>query len=295
MNLGGFIPPIATPMRDGAIDYDSLDSLVDYVRDGVSGYLVGGSVGEHPSLSLDEREALTRAVARRRGPDRTLAVSVADNCLEHCRRMARAAESAGADLLLVSCPNYYLNTLPMLIAYFGALASYSSVPLCLYDNPIASHTTLSVADIVALAQAVPALRAIKVTDPSPEKVRALRERTDLIVHAGDDVVLWHMLARGAHGGMVALSMIYPEESRAIWAALEREDWAEAEAAYRRTSHFIHIALGAPDYVAVIKTVLHHRGVIASPETRIPIVPLSEERRAEVLGALSPAASAVASS
>jgi 4-hydroxy-tetrahydrodipicolinate synthase len=287
MNLGGFIPPIATPMRNGAIDYDSLDGLVDYLRDSVSGYLVGGSVGEHPSLSLDEREALTRAVARRRASDRSLAVSVADNCLENCRRMVRDAQDAGTDLLMVSCPNYYVNTLPMLIAYFSELGSYSSVPLCLYDNPIASHTTLSVADIIALAQAVPALRAIKVTDPSPEKVRALREGTDLVVHAGDDFVLWHMLARGAHGGMVALPMIYPEESRTIWSALQREDWAAAEAAYRRTSHFIHIALGAPDYVPVIKTVLHHRGVIASPEVRVPILPLSEERRAEVLRALPP--------
>jgi 4-hydroxy-tetrahydrodipicolinate synthase len=282
-------------MRNGAIDYDSLDSLVDHLRDSVSGYLVGGSVGEHSSLSLDEREALTLAVARRRASGCTLAVGVADNCIENSRRMARTAESAGADLLMVSCPNYYVNTLPMLIAYFGALSSYSNVPLCLYDNPIASHTTLSVADIVALAQAVPALRAIKVTDLSPEKVRALRERTDLIVYAGDDVVLWPMLARGAHGGMVALPMIYPEESRIIWAALEREDWAEAESAYRRTSHFIHIALGAPDYVAVIKTVLHNRGVIASPEVRVPVLPLSEERRAEVLRALSPGVTAVAPS
>jgi dihydrodipicolinate synthase/N-acetylneuraminate lyase len=94
--------------------------------------------------------------------------------------------------------------------------------------------------------------------------------------------------------LVALPMIYPREPRTIGPGLERGYWAEAEAAYRRTSHFIHIALGAPDYVAVIKTVLHHRGVIASPETRIPILPLSEERRAEVLRALAPAASATPS-
>jgi 4-hydroxy-tetrahydrodipicolinate synthase len=286
MNLGGFIPPIATPMRDGAIDYESLNALVDYLHDAVSGYLVGGSVGEHPSLSLDERDALTLAVAKRRAPDRSLAVSVADNCLENCRRMARSAQAAGADLLMLSCPNYYTNTLPMLIAYFTEVGSYSSLPLCLYDNPIASHTSLTVADIHGLARAVPALRAIKITDPNPEKVRILRETTDLIVHAGDDIVLWHMLARGAHGGMVALPMIFPDESRQIWEHLQRDDQAGAYAAYRRTSHFIHIALGAADYVPVIKTVLHQRGVIASPETRTPVLPLTDSRRDEVLAALS---------
>lgn len=61
MNLDGFIPPIATPMHDGKIDYDSLDSLIDYLRDSVSGFLIGSSVGEHASLSIDERDAHARA------------------------------------------------------------------------------------------------------------------------------------------------------------------------------------------------------------------------------------------
>ncbi len=285
MDLGGFIPPIATPMQQGQIDYDSLDGLIDYLHGSVAGYLVGGSVGEYPSLTLEERAALVNAVARRRRSDCSLAVSVADNALENCRRTISVAEEAGADLLMVSCPNYYANTLPMLQAYFAALGRFSALPLCLYDNPIASHTTLSVADIEALAREVPSLRAVKVTDPDPEKVRALRERTDLIVYAGDDFVLWHMLTRGAHGGMVALPMLYPEEARAVWTAVQRGDWDTAEAAYRRTSHFIHIGLGAPDYVPVIKAVLHHHGVIASPEVRLPLLPLSEQRRADVLQAI----------
>jgi 4-hydroxy-tetrahydrodipicolinate synthase len=272
-------------MRDGMIDYDSLDSLVDYLQGAVTGYLVGGSVGEHPSLTLEERDALTSAVARRRGPGKLLAVSVADNCLENCRRMVETSVAAGADLLMVSCPNYYTNTRAMLISYFEEVGSYSDIPLCLYDNPIASHTQLSVADIQALAHAVPALRAVKVTDPNPEKVRALRETTDLVIHAGDDIVIWHMLSRGAHGGMVALPMIFPEETQTIWDRFTRGDLAGAYAAYRSTTHFIHMALGAADYAAVIKTVLHHRGVIASPEVRKPLLPLDDNRRAEVISAL----------
>lgn len=285
MDLGGFIPPIATPMRDGAIDYDSLDNLVDYLQGAVTGYLVGGSVGEHPSLTLEERDALTRAVARRRGPGKLLAVSVADNCLANCRRMVDSSVAAGADLLMVSCPNYYTNTRAMLISYFQEVGSYSDIPLCLYDNPIASHTQLSVPDIQALAQAVPTLRAVKVTDPNAEKVRILHETTDLVIHAGDDIVIWHMLSRGAHGGMVALPMIFPTESAIIWERFQRGDLPGAYATYRTTTHFIHIALGAPDYVAVIKTVLHRRGIIASPEVRRPLLPVDDFRRAEVLSAL----------
>ena len=283
---GGFIPPIVTPMHNNKIDFDSLDALVDYLRGNVTGYLIGGSLGEHPSLTMKEREALVLAVARRRSAGQVLAVNIADNSLENCREMIRVARNAGADLLMISCPNYYFNTLPMLIAYLDEVGSYSDLPLCLYDNPLASHTLLSVGDIQALAQAVPALRAIKVTDLVPEKVRVLRESTDLLVYAGDDVVLWHMLRRGAHGAMVALPMIFPQQSREIWESVQHEDWTSAEAAYRSTVHFIHIALGAPDYVSVLKASLHYLGVIASPEVRRPLLPLAELRRVEVVQSLT---------
>ena len=64
--LTGFIPPIATPFRDGALDLASLDRLIDDLAEHVSGYLVGGSVGEVASLTLEEREALMRRAASRR-------------------------------------------------------------------------------------------------------------------------------------------------------------------------------------------------------------------------------------
>jgi len=80
-------------------------------------------------------------------------------------------------------------------------------------------------------------------------------------------------------------MIYPEESRALWAALRDGRPDDAAALYRPVSHFLHVALGASDYVQVIKAVLHARGVIRSAEVRVPLCPLDAERQAEVLAAL----------
>ena len=44
-------------------------------------------------------------------------------------------------------------------------------------------------------------------------------------------------------------------------------------------------------IAVIKAVLHHRGIIGSAELRLPLVGLSPVRTAEVLGALGAMVSA----
>jgi 4-hydroxy-tetrahydrodipicolinate synthase len=285
MRVTGFVPPIVTPFRDGRLDLESLEQVVAYVGPVVSGYLVGGSVGEHPSLSVEERIELVRAVARCKAPGHTLAAGVADNSIEHSIRLARAAEEAGADLLVASSPNYYANTLPMVRAFLQALAAHTSLELCLYDNPLATHTPLSVPDLVELEATVPTLTHIKVTDPVPEKVTHIRRDTSLTVLAGEDAVLWRMLARGAQGAMVALPMIYPDNTRELWKALQEGRKAEAEEHYRPCSHFLHVALGAPDYVQAIKAVLHERGIIRSAETRVPLCPLDDERRAEVLAAL----------
>jgi dihydrodipicolinate synthase/N-acetylneuraminate lyase len=272
-------------MLDGKLDLPSLVRQLDYLADHVAGYLVGGSVGEVASLTLDERETLIRTCADHVQGERTLAISISDNCLEYSRRLADAAGQAGADVVMVSCPNYYSNNMGMLVEYFGALAEFAPADICLYDNPIASHTSLSVEDISTIAEAIPRVSHIKVTDTAIEKVAALREATSLVIHSGDDVVLWHQLSRGADGAMVALPMIYPERASAIWRAFEAGDEENAFAEYAQATRFFHIALGAPDYVASVKAVLHHRGVIASPEVRLPLLQPNERRRREFIAAL----------
>lgn len=281
----GLVPPIATPFRDGALDLDSLRRMLDDLAGTVSGVLVGGSVGEKASLTIEERITVMRQVAGGIGDGMYLAVSISDNAIENSRRLSEAAGEVGADLLMVSAPNYYVNYGAMLEVYFAALSDFASADLCLYDNPIATHTTLTVSDIIALAQAVPRLTHIKVTDTALDKVDALRSATTLVVLSGDDAVLWHQLTRGAEGGMVALPMIYPDRARAFWQAFAAGNLEAAEREYRHVAHFIHVSLGAPDYVQVIKAVLHHRGVITSPEVRLPLVPLSQRRRNEVISSL----------
>src|SRR4051794_5680885 len=180
MRVTGFVPPIATPLLDGRLDLASLERQLDHLAAHVAGYLVGGSVGEVASLTLEERETLMRTCAKR-GSTHRLALSISDNCFEYSRRLAAIAGEVDADLVMVSCPNYFSNGRDMLVDYFGRLAEIAPADICLYDNPIASSTSLTVEDIAAIAEAVPRVSHIKVTDLALEKVAALREATSLVV------------------------------------------------------------------------------------------------------------------
>ena len=283
--VSGFVPPLVTPMSDGEVDHDSLKRVLDDIAEVVSGVLIGGSVGEIPSLTVEERIGLMQTVKQHLDQDKFFAFSVADNSIRNTLELAAAAEQIGVDLLVVFPPNYFASDIRMLKEYFAAVSAATHTNLCLYDNPEASHTELSVEDIRAIMAVSPTLNHVKVTDTSIEKVRMLRESTDLTVLSGEDAVLWHQLNRGATGAMVALPMIYPELVLRFWKAFTTGDKEKALEIYKEAASFLHLALGAPDYVSVIKTVLHHRGVIASPEVRLPLLQLDEARRQEVLSAL----------
>ena len=143
----------------------------------------------------------------------------------------------------------------MLIEYFGAVGEFASADICLYDNPVASHTLLSVADIARIAERCRGSTHIKVTDTEIDKVAALRAATDLVDPRGrrcGALEPAHARRRRCDGRAADDP---PESSRPSSGAPASVARSTTHSrVYARAAPFLHSALGAPDYVAVIKTV-----------------------------------------
>ena len=57
--LKGSIPPLITPFRDGAVDYDTFRKLIELqIAEGSHGILVNGTTAEPSTLTTEERAAL---------------------------------------------------------------------------------------------------------------------------------------------------------------------------------------------------------------------------------------------
>jgi 4-hydroxy-tetrahydrodipicolinate synthase len=284
--LTGIIPPIPTPFSEGRLDLESLRRLLDDLLPSIDGVLIGGSTGETPSLSIDEREAVLRTVASHlSGSDHSIVFSIADNSLEHSRRLSDAAGEMSADMLILSCPSYYPNSQAMLVEYLTEVGDFASADLCLYDNPFVTKTWLTAAQVTALGAAVPKLTCVKMTDTAIGKVGEIVANSDLTVYAGEDSVLWHHLGEGVDGIMSAIPMFYPALCARLWESFASGRRAEAFEIFCRLAPFITCGIHADDYIAVVKGVLAQRGTIDSAEVRRPLVSLSEGRLAEVLSVL----------
>src|SRR3990172_12868003 len=72
LDLAGVFPPISTPFGPGGeILYEHLvDNLSRWGQEPVAGFVVGGSNGEFPLLSEEERVEVVRQVRRRAAPGR---------------------------------------------------------------------------------------------------------------------------------------------------------------------------------------------------------------------------------
>jgi len=287
VKIEGIYPTLLTPMRNGAIDWESYQRMLDYMGDYVDGYCVGGSVGEAASLTLEERVNLIKQVSKMRKPDKELIVGVGDPSLNNTRELVRVAQEVKAKAVLAPLPFYFRLTPPMVYAYYRALDQITEIPVIIYDNPAPSGYVLSVDEIVRIDRDTRHVHHIKITEPRPEKVTEVLERTSMGVISGEDYVAWRMLKRGATAHIIAAPMLFPKEFREVCRLFAEGREEEAQGIFsRRMLPFMNDSLGGPDYIPALKVAMKEIGIFASEETKLPLLPLDEARRAEVVCSLN---------
>ncbi|MGW0700359.1 4-hydroxy-tetrahydrodipicolinate synthase [Streptomyces sp. NPDC002867] len=152
--FGRALCAMVTPFTDdGALDLDGARKLAArLVDDGCDGLVLSGTTGESPTTSDAEKAALVRAVTEEVGDRAAIVAGVGTADTRHTVELAREAERAGADGLLVTAPYYSRPPQPAIEAHFRRVADAVGVPLMLYDIPgrtgvrIEPETMLRLAD-----------------------------------------------------------------------------------------------------------------------------------------------------
>ena len=190
-----------TPMTaDGALDADGAARLASYLVDDMrnDGLVISGTTGESPTTSNTEKDQLLRAVIDAVGDRATIVAGVGTNDTAHTIELARAAERAGADALLVVTPYYNKPPQNGLIAHFTAVADATGLPVMLYDIPGRTGTPITTESLVRLAQH-PRIVAVKDAKGDLGASSQVMLSTDLVYYSGEDMLNLPMLAIGAAG------------------------------------------------------------------------------------------------
>lgn len=199
--FGRMLTAMVTPMTaDGAVDYDGAARLAAYLVDDMrnDGLVVSGTTGEAPVTSDEEKDRLLRAVIEAVGDRASIVAGVGTNDTAHTKELARQAERAGADGLLVVTPYYSKPPQAALAAHFTAVADAASLPVLLYDIPGRTGTPIATETLVRLAEH-PQIVGVKDAKDDVTATSEVLARTDLVYYCGTDMLNLPWLSLGAVG------------------------------------------------------------------------------------------------
>ncbi|WP_176084816.1 4-hydroxy-tetrahydrodipicolinate synthase [Martelella sp. HB161492] len=288
----GVFTALVTPFRDGTIDFDAFDALVErQLEAGVAGLVPVGTTGEAATLSDDEAEALiARTVALAKGRALVMAGAGANDTKKAVDKVRRA-EKAGADAVLVVTPYYNKPPQSGLIAHYGAVASATTLPIMLYSVPGRCGVEIAPETCATLAGRHSNIVAIKEAGGSAARVTALRLACgpDFIIHSGDDGLTLPFLSLGAIGVTSVVANVAPDVMVAMVDAFQNGDTHKALKLHELVAEltdgmFIESNPGPVKAALAISN-------LAGPEMRLPMVPVSDANRERLAGILGRYASA----
>jgi 4-hydroxy-tetrahydrodipicolinate synthase len=273
-------------MRNGAIDEEAFRAFVEWqIREGSHGLVPVGTTGESPTLSHEEHRRVVEIcveVAAKRVP---VIAGAGSNSTREAIDLAKHAEEAGADAVLVVTPYYNRPNQRGLYAHFRAVAEAITIPLIIYNIPPRSVIDMAPKTMGKLVHDCKNIVGVK--DATANLARASLQRhrmgPDFIQLSGEDATALGFMAHGGHGCISVTANVAPKLCSEFQEACLAGDFKKA-LGYQDRLMPLHRALFLDPSPAPAKFALSLLGKM-QPDVRSPIVSVGTDTREEVEFAL----------
>lgn len=272
--FSGTFTALITPFRNGEVDVDALENLVEFqIEGGVSGLVPCGTTGESPTMSEDEDRVVISTVVRVSNGRVPVIAGSGSNSTDMAVEYTKMAEEVGADGSLQVAPYYNKPTQEGLYAHFTTIAENTLLPLVIYNIPGRTGVAVAPETMARLAE-VPNIVATKDSTLSmasaAEAKRLCGDDFDLL--SGDDPVTLPILSLGGSGVIAVASNIAPGVySDMVGAALDGDFVRAKELHYELLPLFK--AMSIETNPIPVKTAASLLG-LCSDEMRLPMQPMT---------------------
>ena len=184
-NIGRLLTAMVTPFdQEGNVDFQRASELSKaLVKSGSDGLVIGGTTGEAPTLSYDEKLQLFSIVKESVGPEISVIAGTTDNNTQVSIDLSKDAEKLGVDGLLLTVPAYNKPTQEGLYKQFVKIADSVNIPGILYNVP--SRTSLNME-----AETTLKLSSIENIIGVKEASSDLDQVTEIISNAPEGFKVW---------------------------------------------------------------------------------------------------------
>jgi 4-hydroxy-tetrahydrodipicolinate synthase len=268
---------IVTPFKnDSSIDFNAFGRVINHVIKGGVNYIVAmGTTGEASTLTRDEKQALISYVVEAIDNRVPLVVGIGGNNTQEVITSIREYDLTGADGILSVAPYYNKPGQRGIFQHFKAIATFSPLPIIIYNVPGRTSSNISAETCLELAHGCENIIGIK--EASGDIVQIMKiikgKPENFIVLSGDDMMTIPIIAAGGAGVISVLANAYPVEcSELVNQALRNNFKAAREIQFRFMETIeLMFADGNPAGVKAFLNVMN----LCQNNLRLPLVPVSK--------------------
>lgn len=277
----GAITALITPFKEGRVDEEAFQSLVEWqIEQGIDGLVPCGTTGESPTLSHKEHNRVIELCIEAVDGRVPVIAGSGSNSTDEAIMMANHAKIVGAEGILVVSPYYNKPTQEGLYQHFKAIHDEVEIPMVLYNIPGRSVVNMTDDTIARLAE-LPNIVGIKDAAGDLNRISTLRAKVghEFVQLSGDDGTSLAFNAQGGVGCISVASNIVPKlcvEMHKVWEdgnakkALELHDYLTP----LYSALFCESSPGPVKYAASLMG-------FCLPDLRLPLVQPSDGSKAQI--------------
>ena len=234
--IGRLLTAMITPFdQEGEIDYAQARKLAQGLIDsGSDGLVIGGTTGESPSMSDEEKIRLFAEVKEAIGDRGAVVAGTTDNNHRNSIDLSREAKKVGADALLLTVPAYNKPQQEGLVQHFRAIAESTDLPGILYNVPGRTSLNMEVETTLRLAE-VDNIVGVKEASSDPVQITQIVDAAPdgFDVWSGNDDETFSIMCVGGYGVVSVASNIIGNQVKAMMGMVLEGDLESAAREHRR--------------------------------------------------------------
>lgn len=279
----GVFPAVTTQLHaDQSVDLDATARHWEVlIESGVSGLVICGSLGENQALDPEEKRAVVkRAVEVSRGRVAVLS-GVAEPSTSLAVRYVRDVAALGVSGVMLMPAMNYKGDPREVLAHFRTVAASTSLPIMIYNNPIAYANDITPKMFAELAE-VKNFVALKESSGDPRRITDLHNTIGgrYAVFTGVDDLVVESAVLGIDGWVAGAGIAFPRENQYLWELTRAGRWSDLRDLYRWFTPLMHLDTHIK-FVQYIKLAVQECG-LGTEWVRAPRLPLVGDERTAVL-------------
>jgi 4-hydroxy-tetrahydrodipicolinate synthase len=281
--FGGSMVALATPFKDGTIDWSAFGAMIErQITNGSSALVPCGSSGEAATLTHEEHTEVVRFVVEQARGRVPVIAGTGSNATAEAIRLTREAKRVGASAALMISPYYNRPTQEGLRQHYLAVADAVELPIILYNIPGRTGSRIEAETIAALATH-PYIIGLKESDQLDHTLDVVHQApAGFALYAGDDSTTLTIIALGGAGVITTIGNLVPREMADLAAAALANDFARAREIQRRLFPLMRSCFTETNPIP-LKHGLALLG-LCRDELRLPLVAMTDAGRQAALAA-----------